>query len=226
MRNKHKNDKKNKIPKSYDDSIVLNFWNLIFSILETLSVFTLIRKILNIFGGKMTHQFVEYWILFNLFLSFISSVLVYRVDSNVIPKIIIVYGILRVFEIIIYQINVLIFHPYRSQLRGEKYKIKSPTRIVVLLFHNYFEIIFWYAGIYMSMNSILGSELSLHWFEYIKLSVLCFSVFDTTMVTNDSILSIVSNIAFTELISGVIMTIVCLARFIGLLPAVESMEQL
>lgn len=73
-------------------------------------------------------MFVEKWVFVHLIGSFTATI--------------IGYGLLRVFEIIIYQINVLFFHPYKFHKAGNEYKIKSPTRIVILLLHNYVEVMF------------------------------------------------------------------------------------
>lgn len=212
--------------KKYDNSIIINFWNAVFSILEQISIFNLIRYILKLFKKQISYRFVEGWVVFNLMFAFLSSLFIYNGANEILASIIALYGVLRIFEIVVYQINVLIFHPYRSQLNGKKYSIKSPTRIVVLLFHNYFEIIFWYASIFMAIHTISNIALGSTWFEYIKQSILCFATFDTTLVNNSSLISAVSHVAFSELIAGVFMTIVSLARFIGLLPEVESIEKL
>ena len=54
-----------------------------------------------------------------------------------------IYAVERCFEILVYQINVLLFAPYRDSKAGKEYKIKSPTRMIVLLLHNVFEFVIW-----------------------------------------------------------------------------------
>ncbi len=120
-------------------SLILDFLGKIFDILSCISVF----KIIRLLKHKMTYRFVELWVVLNLVLAFVSSLFVFYVrDANSwFYYLFMFYGALRIFEIIIYQINVLLFDPYRSLKKGVVYRIKSPTRLVVLLFHNYFEII-------------------------------------------------------------------------------------
>lgn len=213
--------------KSENKGIIVPFWNFIFKFLEKLSIFTFIRYIsLKLFKKKLGYRFVELWVLFNLVLSISVSIIVYLGDNNLFMYFLIGYGLFRTFEIIIYQINVILFHPYRSRLIGKEYKIKSPTRIVILLFHNYFEIIFWYSSVYIVLSKYIGIESSYRWYEYIKMSLLCFATFDPSLAEFSGVSYIVSNIAFTELFAGFIMTIISLARFIGLLPEVESIEKI
>jgi len=73
----------------------------------------------------------------NLIAAILSSIFVYNLSieyKGIIP-IVLVYLILRVFEVIIYQINALLFHPYRrSKKPGKKYKIKSVTRMLLLYY--------------------------------------------------------------------------------------------
>lgn len=58
------------------------------------------------------------------------------------------YASIRVFEIVVYQINVLLFHPYKALivLKKKVYKIQNPFRSVVLLGHNLLEVVFWFTA--------------------------------------------------------------------------------
>lgn len=121
-------------------------WEYIFRILSYISIFNIIRKIRKT-EDKTTYRFVDYWVVGNFLFSIISSVFVFYYNGDLLYIMIVlsVYGSLRVFEVIIYQINVVIFDPYRAYKAKEKYKIKSIRRMIIALFHNYVEIMFWYA---------------------------------------------------------------------------------
>jgi hypothetical protein len=54
----------------------------------------------------------------------------------------IIYGGVRVVEIVIYQINVLIFDEYRARRSGIMYGVRGYRRLILLVPHNYIEIIF------------------------------------------------------------------------------------
>lgn len=212
---------KNKI-RVYDDGVIIKFWEYIFRILGKISIFNCVR----LFKKKITYQFVEKWVMFNLFLAILSSLTIYLLKFKAVSIILSVYGLLRVFEIIIYQINVLLFDPYRANVKGKIYKIKSPTRIVILLLHNYIEIIFWYSVFYLTTILFLNFNFEYNWSYYLRSSVLCFTTFDSSIFKGISIPRILSTIAFWEVISGIIMTLISLARFIGMLPEVEHIEDL
>ena len=206
----------------YEDGFIIKFWEFIFRFLGKISIFNCIR----LFKKKMTYKFVENWVIFNLFIAIISSLIIFTLKVKSLSIILCVYGLLRVFEIIIYQINVLLFDPYRANMKGEIYKIKSPTRIVILLLHNYVEIIFWYSVFHLTALLFLNLNFEYSWGHYIKSSVLCFTTFDILSHKGISIYKILSTLAFWEVISGIIMTLISLARFIGMLPDVEHIEEL
>lgn len=213
-----------KSEKKIIDSFILNFWEKFFLLLSFLSIFSLIR----IFKKKMTYKFVEIWVIFNTVLSFLSIIIVNKLNPqmNIILWIFISYGILRIFEITIYQINVLLFDPYRSFKNGIEYKIKSPTRMVILLVHNYFEIVCWFTVILISILS-MNYLLSNSWGYYLRINFLCISTFETQFISNAfQTAGKLSLFAFYESIIGFIITVISLARFIGLLPGIGKIEEI
>jgi len=207
------------------DGFIIEFWAVVFSFLSKLSVFFIIRKM----KGKMTYNFVEGWVLGNLLAAFIATVVGYYFYDKLVwaVYIIIGYAILRVFEVIIYQLNVLFFDPYRAEKRGEVYRIKSPTRMVILLLHNYVEVMLWYAAITIALMQISGSPIEATWGEYLRSNIICIATFDSSMIQEvaGEFYPKLSSIVFLQIISGIIMTIISLARFISLLPEVESLEK-
>ena len=203
-------------------SLILDFWEKVFNILSCISIFRIIRLL----KKQMSYRFVELWVILNVVLSFVSSIFVFytEISCNWVFYPFMFYGALRIFEIIIYQINVLLFDPYRSSKQGIVYKIKSPTRLVVLLFHNYFEIICWFSVILIAFLN-MNNNLSFTWGEYLKLNFFYITTFNT-----DGIIEIYKNISggasfvLFESIVGYIITLVTMARFIGLLPPTESID--
>ena len=220
--NRNKNESEGNV-NLYEDGFIIKFWEKIFSFLSFFSVFNIIKKFKK---GKITSIFVEKWVLFNLLFSIISSVVLYNTKLYYLSMICSVYGLLRAFEVIVYQINVLFFDPYRAHLAGRKYYIKSPTRMVILLLHNYVELIFWFATIYISLNIFAGMPMVYQWSGYVKYSAFCFINNDLSFVSESGLSHTFALIAGLEIIGGMIMTLISLARFIGLLPVVESYEKI
>lgn len=211
--------------KRIEDGFIVELSNWIFGTLEKISIFYIIRKLKN----TTSYKFVDLWIVGNLIAAILSSIFVYNlsIENKYIIYIILIYSILRVFEVIIYQINVLLFHPYRSKKAGKQYKLKSVTRMVIALLHNYVEIMFWYSTIVISIIVLNGDNpYNLTWIEIIRSNILCIATLDGNTVKDavSSSYKYLSSLVFLEIISGMIMTIISLARFIGALPGVESQE--
>lgn len=191
-----------------EDGFIVELSDFIFGILEKLSIFNVIRKLSN----KISYKFVDLWVVGNLIAAILSSIFVYNlsIEYKGIILIVLIYSILRVFEVIIYQINVLLFHPYRAQKEGKKYKIKSVTRMVI-------------ASIII-LNG--DNPYSSTWVEIVRSNILCIATLDGSSVKEavNSYYKYLSSLVFCEIISGMIMTIISLARFIGALPGADSRD--
>lgn len=210
---------------SIDEGFLIELSDWIFGTLEKISIFNVIRKLKN----TTSYKFVDLWVVGNLIAAILSSVLVYNLsmENRYLVSIILIYSILRVFEVIIYQINVLLFHPYRAKKKGEKYKLKSVTRMVIALLYNYMEIMFWYSTMVISIIIFNGDNpYNLTWIEIIRSNILCIATLDGNSVKEavNSSYKYLSSLVFLEIISGIIMTIISLARFIGSLPGVDIKE--
>lgn len=207
------------------DGFIIDFWERIFRFLSKISLFYWIRKL----SKNYTYTFVDKWVLGNLCFAFLSTLIIYIFVSkyNVINTVLMIYGILRVFEIIVYQLNVLFFDAYRAKKIGRKYKIKSPTRMVLLLLHNYFEVMIWYSVILMSIIQLSGNVLVYSWWSYVRSNILNVATFNSGNIQEitGGFYSNLSDFVFVENITGIIMTIVCLARFINLMPSIDSIEE-
>ena len=210
----------------YSDGFIVSFWEKIFKVLSYISIFYYISLIRKRITTKNNYLFVEYWVIGNLICSICASLIAYNFPSNILAITLSTYGILRIFEIVVYQTNVMLFDSYRALKEGREYVIKSPTRLVILLLHNYVEIIFWFTTVTISYLNIENLETS-SWFYYLHMNFKCITTFDIS-----EILSNITNrspyllIAFFESVIGFLMTIISLARFIGLLPQVKSIEKI
>lgn len=222
----NRNIKEYKVPKSW----IVNFWSKVFEVLSCFSTFAFVRKIA---PKKITksYSFVEYYVSFNTALSVVSLIIVtYRRDhaENILLLIAMVYGFIRVFEIIIYQINVLLFDEYRANLKGNSYAVRGYRRLVLLLLHNYIEIVCWFGVAYMwfyrsgdiSLSSVSAEPTFLQVFH--ESMILMFSFSPDQYVAKTSIGLTVFTI---QAIVGLFMTLVVFARFLGLLPPPKTMDE-
>ncbi len=205
------------------DSFLVDMWEFIFRVLSYISIFYIIRKIKN----EITYRFVDFWVVGNFLFSILSSILIFYLHENFLYVMIAlsIYGFLRVFEVLVYQINVVFFDPYRAHKANKEYKIKSIRRIILSLFHNYVEIMFWFVVITLTTAKALHISITATWSEYVTSTILCVAVFDRSGLENIIGGNIfLMKLVFLEIVSGLIMTIISIARFIGILPAVDEID--
>ena len=230
-------------------TFVLKFWSGIFFVLGYISPFQIIRKL---FGkdrndGRQafvkSYLFVDTWVTGNLALSFLAICIVKYTDIRLVSKIIVIYGLLRVFEVFIYQVNVLLFDEYRSDVKKDKeekeqnqnkknvtaknnysYALRSYRRIVILLLNNFFEIIFWFSSAYLYLSAYFSPDLKENTIlEIIYKSFVKMTNFGSTTIEPRASLGI--EIIWLESFIGLFMTLLVLARFIGMLPKTDTLEK-
>ncbi len=229
-------DNKNELKKSKnneiktikeDDGFIIPMWKKGFHFLGMISVFFWLRKFLEIFKftkdfmQRKPYSFVEIWVLINLGASILGSYMASKYNINILIWIFAIYGLFRIFEIVVYQFNVIFFDP----MQHKDYYLKSATRSIILLIHNFIEIIFWYSIVYIMVVKIQTNVDTIDWFYYVQNSILCFMTADNTLIIQENMSSTLQKIAFTELIIGIIMTVISFSRFIGLLPSVKIIDE-
>lgn len=211
-------------------SFIMEFWFKIFSFLKRLSIFSLVLKLKK--PESDIHKFVEKWVLGNLIGAFIATIIGYNLSNKFFPIlwIILIYAVLRVFEIIIYQINVMFFDPYAKEKKGEDYRIKSSVRMVVLLLHNYIEVMFWYAAIVIILMNVFNQPSDSTWMGYLIGNIVSVATFDSSMlekfIGEENPLNLkLYSVIFLQIITGLIMTLLSLARFMNLMPDVRTIDK-
>ena len=119
----------------------------------------------------------------------------------------------------------LLFDEYRAKRAGKPYAFRGFRRIVVLLLHNYAEIIFWFALFYrnldwafqtykVSLNSFLASLN----FSFVTMTTLGYSTISPKEPLSDVLTLVHSAI-------GLFMALLILARFISLLPKPKTLDE-
>lgn len=205
-------------------SFIVEFWSNIFNFLSKISFFTLIRKL---FPSFISARFVDYWVIGHLLFSIVAVIIAAYTQNLIIGYLLMGYGFLRTFEIVIYQTNVLLFDEYRAVKSGREYHLEGYRRIVLLLLHNYFEIIFWLACTY----TIMASDFSHKWvggtgtvFGGIYSSFITMTTFgDFDLLPKTSMAAFVLLFHATV---GLFMTLLSLARFISLIPAPKTRDSI
>lgn len=205
-------------------SFIVELWSRIFSALRWLSLFQIIRACIPRVMGS--YAFVDAWVLGNLIVSVLLSALCSAPGLRWWELLATVYAALRVVEIIVYQANVLLFDAYRAKKAGESYAIRGFRRLVILLLHNYIEIIFWYAIIYRNLSWTFQTSVTTldSFFEPLKMSFLTMTTFGQTRALPIGMLG--ELLIFLQSAIGLFMTLLILARFISLIPKPETLDEL
>jgi len=95
------------------DGFIVAMWDAVFGVLEKVSLFFWLRRFL---GRSASYSFVEGWVLGHCVGSFAATLVAFYLGAGFVPVLyfILFYGLLRVFEIVVYQLNMLLFHPHRA----------------------------------------------------------------------------------------------------------------
>lgn len=218
-------------------SYIVAFWSRVFQLLKHIALFPWImrawqrllkvRQVGEERRRNLTFLLVDTWTVGHLLLAlmglwFLSSE---QPSLNFSGLWIAAYGLLRTFELVVYQVNVLLFDEYRAKKAGRAYQIRGYRRMVILLIHNYFETVVWFAcahfllahwnWIELTGNGLLGSLR-----EALTLMV-AFSFNGGAALNQMGQLILLFQAAV-----GVLMTLVMLARFISILPTPDTMDEL
>ena len=204
-------------------SFIVETWSKVFSILRWISPFQIIRILIPATRGS--YRFVDGWVLGNLLLSIVLFLICSAPSLRWWEAIAIGYGGIRVSEVFIYQINVLLFDEYRARKAGKTYALRGFRRLVILLLHNYVEIIFWFALFYrnldwafetgkITLDSFLGSLN----FSFVTMTTFGYS----TIFPKETLGGILTLI---QSVIGLFMALLILARFISLIPTPQTLDE-
>lgn len=229
---------------SAKDGFIVQTMFIIFYILERVSIFYWIRawgKHVDAKNGVKEKGsflaqpiFPEIWAVGNALLAIMWVYVLPLIHCRWLIVIVGSYSIFRIFEMFVYQINVLLFHRMAPNFLAHQspqvenpnnpidqvnYNIKSATRTVVLLIFNIFEYVAQFAVVY-AMAECLSKYSCAHIgiMDSFRL-FMNISQLEMTGMESGFLMRIVS----VETIVGIFVNIICLARFIGILPGVKEL---
>jgi hypothetical protein len=198
-------------------SWIVRFWERALAGLSWISLFRILRLIIKPLG---TPGGVELWVAGNALLAFASASAATLAPEAIGVWALVAYGALRVFEITVYQVNVLLFDQLRAHRAGKSYALEGYTRIVLLLLTNYLEIILWFAAAYAVLVPQLGG-VDRNLPSLLVESFATFTGFGPAHLDPQTRLALA--LVWAESAAGLFMSIVVLARFVGMLPTPGSL---
>lgn len=220
-----------------EDGFIVQTLYVIFYILERVSLFYLVRNIAKKISKSerplvSTPMFPEVWAVSNTLLAVILVYLIPVINYKWLLILFVVYAILRIMEMFVYQINVLLFHRLanvfqdinekasasESDSSTESYHIKSSTRTIILLLLNMYEYIVQFAVIFAATESLAACEC-VH-IGILGSFQLFMNVSSLDLTANHS--DILFTAVYIETVIGIFVNIICLARFISILPEVRE----
>ena len=203
-------------------SYVVEFYSRIFQVLSWASPFNIIRKLIP--SLKNHDAFIDSWVLIHLVLAAVILFFSSASAITVCELVFIIYGGIRIFEIVIYQINVLIFDQYRKEIEGKQYSVRSYRRSLILAVHNYFEVLIWFAIFYRNFFDSFISKFDLNtinislYYSLVTMSTLGYG--DIAPRTTEARMMV-----FTHTVIAIFLTLMILARFISLLPKPKTRSE-
>jgi hypothetical protein len=202
-------------------SFIVDFWSKIFNALRWVSLHQIIRTYI---PTTTSSGFVDCWALGNFLFSIVLLLVCSAPSLHWWEFLAFLYGVIRVFEVFIYQINVLLFDEYRAKKAGKPYALHGFRRIVILSLQNYVEIIFWFALIYRNIGWAFETHGIILNSFLVSLN-LSFSTMTNFGYTAISPKETFGNIfIFVQSIIGLFMVLLILARFISLIPKPKTLD--
>lgn len=203
----------------------------VFHFLKRISLFPLFISInRKVFGDKFVSKnylLPELWVVINLILSLLGKYIINSTGNKVLAYIFIFTASLRIFAMLIYQINVLFFDRYAqwflyppTKKKKDNYVIQSGTRIIILLLINMIEYVVHFSVIFVALNCLSGNSVgNITIADSLKLF---FNMHELSTFSNSNILFF----AYSEVGIGMFMNILCIARMLNLLPNTKTIENL
>ena len=168
-----------------------------------------------------TYVFPELWVIGNI----ICGMAVYALmASHHMPRVLgwifVILAILRAFEIMVYHVNVLLFDPLIATNNNQQYAIKSATRMLLLLLCNMLEYVLCFSIVYVFflpdiMTTTFWQPLALSISAFLNIGIEGLNVPSPALV----------RVIHAESILGIFMNLICIARFINMLPSVNTIDK-
>ena len=189
-----------------------------------------LRKItlLSIINGsikrtKHNHRFTDFYVIIFSFASIILFSIEPLIRQLYIEIIIRFIAFWRIYGIIVFLSNTLLFDVYRDAMNNRPPSpLAGHRRILILIFFNYIELTFLFAFLFRSFIPPLSLNLISNWWEIVNISFINLSGFGSSKITLHGTQLI---LALFESVVGLFMAVLAISRFISLLQKRESNDE-
>lgn len=204
------------------DSFIIQLWGTLLGLLKWLSPLELIWAAA---PRLRTHGWVDVWVLTHLALSVGAVVAAARLGpTSWLTLTLVVYGVIRLQEIVVYQAKVVLFDMYRQPRSTSDYAVRGYRRLVLLALHNYLEIVFWFAAIYSILRcdfgekaQVLSTVVGATYYSMVTMATLGYG--EITPVTDSARVAVLAH-----LVIAVFVSLLIFARFVAFLPNPRSLD--
>lgn len=205
-------------------SFIVGLWAWVFHVLSRLSLLGVLRRLVPwLADSRRSSAVVESWVLLHVGLAAAGAVVANKWPNSLGAIFVVFYAAGRVFEIVVTQFNILFFDEWRASKAGTMYALRSYRRLVLLLLHNYVEIVFWFTAsmfVLVGYGHLKGNMVHLgDALRAAMLSMVTFSIDGYQSITlTGSVFLVVQSMV------GIFMTVLTLARFVSLIPSPASLD--
>jgi hypothetical protein len=205
-------------------SFIVPAWAATFRLLSFISLLWLLRRAVPwLSDQKRSYAVVEAWVVVHTALALGAALLASAGAGQTVLAILLVYGGLRVFEVVVTQANILLFDEWRARREGRPYSLRAYRRILILLLHNYAEVVFWFVAALLTFSAwswLVLDDQSLS--ATLRATLLSMVAFSTECVQPLSRWAAV--LLTAQSLVGVFMTLLTLGRFLSLMPTPATQE--
>lgn len=196
-------------------SVALEFWVGLFGWLRWVSLLYLIRRYVPK-AGVSPYMFVDQWVMGHLVLAVVLLAASMHSGFTWWEAVLAGYAGFRILEILVQQINGLLFDEYRAAKRGERY-IVGYRRALILILNSYIEVLFWFALFYRNAASAFEPKTVVldSFIESFRLSYKTMTTWGHSQFTPSD--NIGHTLIFLQSVVGLLMFLMVLVGFLALI---------
>ena len=196
-------------------SVALDFWVGLFGWLRWVSLLYLIRRYVPK-AGVSPYMFVDLWVMGHLVLAVVLLAASMHSGFMWWEAVFAGYAGFRILEILVQQINGLLFDEYRAAKRGERY-IVGYRRALILVLNSYIEVLFWFALFYRNAASAFEPKTAVldSIIESFRLSYKTMTTWGHSQFTPSD--NIGHTLIFLQSVVGLLMLLMVLVGFLALI---------